>query len=76
MKKSYVLYNPDDNKYYTGRYWDGEMWTRDFYEAKEFDSEEALLKELGTSVEHPETLRERLIATGAKFLEVKTIIKP
>lgn len=48
MEKNFILLNVDNNKYWTGRYWDAPC-SVDIREAKRFNAEDELIQEISTS---------------------------
>ena len=44
MEKRFVLLNVDNNKYWTGRYWDV-PYSTDIRDAKQFNTEEEIFEE-------------------------------
>lgn len=58
MKKKFVLFNLDINKYWTGIYTDT-PYSSDIKKAKLFDDEESLINEIST--------------TGIKFSQVQVV---
>lgn len=59
MEKNYILFNVDNNKYWTGRYWDN-PYSIDIRDAKIFATEELLIEELSTTEEDNPPLKKLL----------------
>lgn len=56
MEKNFVLLNVDNNKYWTGRYWDA-PYSVDIREAKRFNTEDELIQEISTTEEENYSIR-------------------
>jgi hypothetical protein len=69
MNKYFVLLNVDNNKYWTGRYWD-RPYSTDIREAKQFINEESLIEEISMTEEENHSIKQLLSEVNMFKVEV------
>ena len=70
MNRAYILFSVEENKYWTGRYWDC-TYSRDIEEAQQFNSLEDIDNMLNIERDENEPLYDEIEEMG--MLEVKII---
>jgi hypothetical protein len=70
MEKNFVLLNVDNNKYWTGRYWET-PYSVDIRDAKQFNTEDELINEISTTEEENYSVRELL--NKVRMFEVRVV---
>jgi hypothetical protein len=70
MEKNFVLLNVDNNKYWTGRYWD-RPYSVDIIDAMQFNSEDELIAEISTTEVENSSIRELL--NEVRMFEVRVV---
>ena len=70
MKKKFVLFNTEINRYWTGKYWNT-PYSLDIKNAKLFDDEESLIEEISTTEEENHALNKQLCKV--KMFQVQVV---
>ena len=71
MEKNFVLLNVDNNKYWTGRYWET-PYSVDIRDAKLFNTEDELINEISTT-EEEENYSVRELLDEVRMFEVHVV---